>query len=308
MNHATVYIIGAGAIGKVLAVFLKQNGKNVVLLRGSVVNELTVTSHLAVELINQPRVTASVEEATLDKYDRLDGIIVITSKSFGNPELAQKLKGKTGHSPLVLLQNGLGVEQSFLDQGLEEIYRCVLFATSQPVGENVFRFQPVSESAIGVIRSNGSQLNEIVNALHTAGFPFRAEADIQKVIWKKAISNSVFNSVCPLLDIDNGIFHRHEKALALARRIVKECVLIAREAGVNLSEEEVIENLLKISKASDGQLISTLQDIRNKRRTEIDTFNFAIANLAKKFNKESLVTETRLLGELTKLKSELNLH
>lgn len=308
MNHATVYIIGAGAIGKVLAVFLKQNGKNVVLLRGSVVNEPTVTSHLAVELINQPRVTASVEEATLDKYDRLDGIIVITSKSFGNPELAQKLKGKTGHSPLVLLQNGLGVEQSFLDQGLEEIYRCVLFATSQPVGENVFRFQPVSESAIGVIRSNGSQLNEIVSALHTAGFPFRAEADIQKVIWKKAISNSVFNSVCPLLDIDNGIFHRHEKALTLARRIVKECVLIAREAGVNLSEEEVIENLLKISKASDGQLISTLQDIRNKRRTEIDTFNFAIADLAKKFNKESLVTETRLLGELTKLKSELNLH
>jgi 2-dehydropantoate 2-reductase len=308
MNNPTIYIIGAGAIGKVLAVFLKQNGKNVKLLRGSVTNEPTVTSNLTVELINQPGVTASVEEATLDKFERLDGIIVITSKSFGNEELARKLKEKAGRSLLVLLQNGLGVEQSFLDQGFEEVHRCVLFATSQPTGENVFRFQPVSESAIGVVKGSVANLNEVVSALHTQSFPFRVEENIQKVIWKKAISNSVFNSVCPLLEIDNGIFHRNEKALAIAKRVINECVTIANVAGVDLKEEEVMDNLLKISKASDGQLISTLQDIRNKRRTEIDTFNFAIASLAKNFNKESWVTETRLLGELTKLKSELNLH
>jgi 2-dehydropantoate 2-reductase len=34
--------------------------------------------------------------------------------------------------------------------------------------------------------------------------------------------------------------------------------------------------------------------------------NFSIVNIAKKLNKEALVTETKLLGELTKLKSELN--
>jgi 2-dehydropantoate 2-reductase len=307
VENQIIYIIGAGAIGKVLAVFLKQEGKNVILVRGSVSNEPTITSHVKVELVNKPTVEASVEQTTLDKFDKLNGVIVITSKSFGNHDLAIKLKGKAVKSPIVLLQNGLDVEQNFIDQGFEEIYRCVLFATSQSISENVFRFQPVTDSAIGVIKGSVHHLHDVVNALNCKEFPFRAEENIQMVIWKKAISNCVFNSICPLLEIDNGVFHRNEKALSIAKRIIKECIGVANAAGVNLTEEEVIENLLKISKASDGQLISTYQDIRNKRMTEIDTFNFAIAALAKKFQMDSMVTETKLLGELTKLKSDLNL-
>jgi 2-dehydropantoate 2-reductase len=54
-------------------------------------------------------------------------------------------------------------------------------------------------------------------------------------------------------------------------------------------------------------LISTLQDIKMRRRTEIETLNFSIVNIARQLNKESWVTETKLLGELTKLKSDLTL-
>jgi 2-dehydropantoate 2-reductase len=126
------------------------------------------------------------------------------------------------------------------------------------------------------------------------------------VIWKKAINNSVFNSVCPLLNVDNGIFHRNTQALAIAREVIAECVLIAREASVLLEPDEVIANLLAISRASDGQLISTLQDINRRRPTEIDTLNFAIVSIAEKFGKAHLVERTRLLGELVRLKSDIN--
>ncbi len=60
-----------------------------------------------------------------------------------------------------------------------------------------------------------------------------------------------------------------------------------------------------ISKLSDGQFISTLQDIRNHRKTEIDTLNFEIVRLVTELNCENLCTETKLLGELTKAKSVL---
>jgi 2-dehydropantoate 2-reductase len=73
-----------------------------------------------------------------------------------------------------------------------------------------------------------------------------------------------------------------------------------------LDPAEVEENLLNISRSSDGQLISTLQDIRNKRRTEIETLNFEIVRIARSLGKENTVKETRLLGELTKLKADLN--
>lgn len=121
------------------------------------------------------------------------------------------------------------------------------------------------------------------------------------------IVNCVFNSVCPLLSIDNGIFHRNNEALAIGKRIIKECIQVANACGVPLPEEEVTETLLAISRSSDGQLISTLQDINEHRPTEIATLNLEIARIAKELGMEDMVKETRLLGELTAIKSSLSL-
>jgi 2-dehydropantoate 2-reductase len=305
-NMKTIYIVGAGAIGKVLAVCLKLENKDVVVLRGSVDNKSNYVEKIRVELADKTNLEAEVEISTLSNFSELNGVVVLTNKSFGNEQLAKALKGKSGNSPIVILQNGLGVEQSFIDNEFPEIYRCVLFATSQATSTGSLRFKPVSVSPIGIIKSNDARLTDIVELLSNPNFHFKAVADIQTIIWKKAIANSVFNSICPLLDIDNGIFHRNETALALAKRVIQECVSIANETGISLSATEVLESLLMISKSSDGQLISTLQDIKNKRQTEIETLNFSIVSIARKLNKEAMVTETKLLGELTKLKSEIN--
>jgi 2-dehydropantoate 2-reductase len=305
MNSPT-YIIGTGAIGKALAVFLKLNNTEVILIRGSVDNQPARLETFNIEQSDGTLLTASIEVNTLSNFNQLTGIVVLTNKSFGNAQLSQSLKGKINGSPIVVLQNGLGVEQAFVENGFPEIYRCVLFATSQSISSHLIRFKPVAVSPIGTIKGSGAYLNSIVKVLDNPQFHFKAVSEIQTIIWKKAIINSVFNSVCPLLDIDNGIFHRSDTALAIAKRIIHECVTIARETGVILSEDEVVESLIMISKASDGQLISTLQDIKNKRETEITTLNFSIAAIAKNLNKESVVAETKLLGELTLLKSELN--
>src|SRR5690606_37550336 len=131
---------------------------------------------------------------------------------------------------------------------------------------------------------------------------------IQSVIWKKAIINCVFNSVCPLLDIDNGIFHRNSDALALARRVIAECLVVAEANGVILRLCDIENSLLKISRVSEGQAISTLQDIRSRRRTEIDTLNPEIVRIAAQLELQNAVPETRLLGELIRIKSELARH
>ena len=305
MKNQTIYIVGAGAIGKVLAVFLKLQQKDVLLIRGSVDHQASKIQSIHVEMASAS-FDASIEVTTLENLEKLNGIVVLTNKSFGNKDLAHRLKPKLNGSPIVVMQNGLNIEQSFIDAGFTDIYRCVLFATSQLVSDHTLRFQPVATSPIGVIKGNNQNLELIITELNSPNFPFQAETDIQPLIWKKTISNSVFNSVCSLLDVDNGIFHRNERAVAIAKRVIKECAVVAKISGVILKEEDVVENLLKISKSSDGQLISTLVDIKNKRKTEIDTFNFAIAGIAEKYNQESLVVETKLLGELTKLKSELN--
>lgn len=301
-----VFIIGAGAIGKALAVFLTLSGRNVVLLRGSIDNRSDHTENIQVVLNDQSVLEAEIDISTLSNFDKLEGVIVLANKSYGNKNLAQALRDKGRNSPIVILQNGLGVEQAFVDGNFSEIYRCVLFVTSQIVGPNKIRFRPILVSPIGTVKGDGSTLNKVVDQLDTPHFPFGVEADIQPIIWKKAIINSVFNSICPLLEIDNGVFHRDGHVLEIAKRVVGECVEIAQTKGIRLAVNEVIESVLLISKTSDGQLISTLQDINNKRKTEIETLNFAIVDAAQALDKVSVVKETRLLGELTRLKSNLN--
>src|SRR5690606_18966097 len=126
---------------------------------------------------------------------------------------------------------------------------------------------------IGIEKGNKVNLDRLVSHLNTRYFRFKSELQMEQIIWKKAIVNCVFNSICPLVEVDNGIFQRNEKALKIARNVISECTIIAKAKGINLNADEVEASLMQISQLSDGQEISTLQDIRNRRRTEIETLN-----------------------------------
>ena len=163
----------------------------------------------------------------------------------------------------------------------------------------------MSVCPIGIVKGNADQLKHITTSLSTRHFEFRTESNIDDVIWKKAIINCAFNSICPLLETDNGIFSSDDEALAIAKRVIDECMIVARQKDILLDADEIMKNLLLISKSSDGQLISTLQDIRNKQPTEIDTLNFEISRIAEAAGIPDQVRETKLLGELTRMKSKL---
>ncbi|MDO6602169.1 ketopantoate reductase family protein [Arenibacter palladensis] len=302
-TQTNIYIIGSGAIGQALAVFLKLAGKSVSLIRGSVNDGSRKTERLRVEMEDGTVQEAQLEIGTLVNFPSLNGVIVLTNKSYGNDKLATALRHKTGSSPIVLLQNGIGVEQAFLNHQYPEIYRCVLFVTSQRMNSHSIRFRPISSSPIGIEQGNIDRLDYIVSLLSTQDFHFNSEINIQNVIWKKTILNSVFNSVCPLLEVDNGIFHRNKAAFEIAQSVIYECSAIAGAIGVPLDVEELKSSLLQISRLSDGQEISTLQDIKNCRKTEIETLNPQIVKVAESINKRDLIWVTRLLGDLIKLKA-----
>jgi 2-dehydropantoate 2-reductase len=304
---ATIFIIGAGAIGKVLSVFLQQAGKDVILLRGRAVEGAAHAETINVKVQDDTIISEHIRVSKMDNFSKLEGIVVLTNKSFGNEAIALNIKNKVHKSPVILLQNGLNIEKPFNDPAFASVYRGVLFTTSQTLSADLLRFKPVSPSPIGIIRGDTSQLQTIVEQLSNPYFDFKVEEDIIPVIWTKVIVNIVFNSICPLLETDNGIFHRDPAALKIAKRVIAECINIAKRNKVILDEEQVVNTLLKISRSSEGQLISTYQDINAKRPTEIQTLNFAVTELAAELQLSDTVTETKLLGELIKIKSDLSM-
>jgi 2-dehydropantoate 2-reductase len=300
-----VYILGSGAVGFPLAAYLANAGRAVIAVRTS--RHDVPASSIAVAVQNgETRITASVETISLSRLKHIDGTIVVAAKSYANPAIAQALAEKAAAGPVVILQNGLGVEKPFLDAGFAPVFRCVLYVTGQPASDHEFVFRPVVASPIGIVAGGeAAALQQCVDDLSTAGFPFRAEANIQREVWKKVIINAVFNSICPLLKADNGIFVRDEAAADLARGLIRECVAVTDRLGLGLSESELIDQLLLISGRSDGQLISTLQDLRHGRQTEIEFLNLEIARVAASMRPAIALPQVELLGKMIAAKSSL---
>jgi len=203
------------------------------------------------------------------------------------------------------MQNGLGVEDDFLAAGLPDVYRCVIYATSEKQADGSCTFASIRPSPIGVVRGQAGTLRRLVEVLDTPGFRFVEDGNIRRTVWQKAIINAVFNSICPLLEADNGIFHRNDSARQLAEGIVDEGVAVARSLDLDLDRESLLEQVLTISRAADGQAISTLQDIRHGRPTEIGSLNLEIAKIAGRATPPVMAEETRLLGRMVLLKAAL---
>ena len=301
-----IYILGAGAIGMALAVNLLRNGRSVAAVRTSNTNYAWETVQVSVECDQSLTIEAPLEMVSLSKLDRLGaGTIVITAKATANRFLASELRDKKSSGPIVIMQNGIGVESPFINAGFPDIYRCVLYATSQEQQQNFFRFRSVAASPIGTLIGDTQKLSHLVTQLSTPKFQFRVEERIKEEIWKKAIMNAVFNSVCPLLEVDNGIFCRDKMVAEIALGIIEETVEVTKRIGLNLETKGLMEQLLMISKRSDGQLISTLQDLKNGNETEIDFLNLEIARIAGEMTPKIAVGKTKILGELIAIKSRL---
>ena len=299
----TIYVLGSGAIGFPLAAHLTRAGRDVVAVRTSRddVAEGTVTVGVH---DGEDAVSAPVKTVSLSRLERLDGTVVIATKAYVNGEVARAIEAMGATGPVVVMQNGLGVERPFVDAGLLPVYRCVIYATGQSSSEYGYTFRPVAPSPVGVVEGDGGGLEACVARLSTDAFPFRVEADIRREVWKKAIINAAFNSLCPLLEVDNGVFVREAGVAELAREVVRECLSVTDRLNVGVSEEELMGQLMRISERSEGQTISTLQDIRAGRPTEIGSLNLEIARVAASLRLE--VPRTELLGKMIAAKSSLH--
>ena len=305
MESEGICILGAGSIGMALAVHLANSGRRVTAVRTSTDDFEPQYIEVTVSGSSERIFSSRVEMVSLARLTRLAGIIVIAAKSYANRVIASRLRQMEILAPVVIMQNGVGVENPYLDLPALRVYRCVLYATGQKNGEGSYTFIPVTASPIGVVRGTRQELLYLVGALNTGEFPFAAQGDILQQVWKKATINSVFNSICTLLETDNGIFIRNEKAAQLAREVVDECVAVMQALGFGQSADDIMEQLFAISTRSDGQLISTLQDVNNGRDTEIDQLNLEIARIGRTLSPPVQANTTRVLGEMVRIKSML---
>ena len=280
-----IAMIGSGAAGSVFACYLKKGGAEMTLVdryqrhmdacRESGLRFVTPEGE---ELLTGFQTAASA--AQLDVQD----LVILMVKATQTEGLIPDLRHCVGPETVVVsLQNGLGNDELLsryfppenilygfgtIGTELPEPGKCV----SKPESGVIMRFGAVKDSPLS--RRAGQWLEQCFNA---GGCSTVFEPDIRPFVWKKAISNSGYNTLSALLRLKVGDYLALEAGEELLKSVWAEgCAVCRAVTGVDLWPE-ILEELPRLKQGFATYYPSMAQDVLiHQRQTEVQLLNGAI--------------------------------
>lgn len=282
--------MGAGALGSVFGGFLAEKGHVVYLIGREPYIKVIRDSGLKISGIwgehlvwNVKGFTSIKEIADMD-YD----LILLSTKSFDTEEAVKQLLPIIGPSTMILsLQNGIGNLETI--SGIVGIQRTigarVIFGV-ELIEPGHFKVTVIADKVlIGSISKEvpEERLEQIASTLDEAGIPTAVTKEIEKFIWLKVLYNCCLNAPAALLDTCYGKLGEFAATRDILRAVMTEVLSVAHSSGIDLGfpnakayEEVLYSKLLPITYAHHP---STLQDLKNGKKTEIDALNGAIVRI-----------------------------
>jgi len=308
-------VFGLGALGTVYACLLKKAGHEVAGLdREAVINKVKVNG-VNVEGIwgehqaHLDRLTTDIRELADEKFD----LVILTVKSYETEETVKQIKELTGADTYLLLaQNGYGNYETAARHLSED--RIIL-------GRVIFGAETLDwgHSKVTVIADDvllgspphaveNSVLEQMAAAFRSAGIPTRACEDVMQYVWAKIIYNSALNPLGAILEVAYGELAANENCRQIMDAVVAEIFAVLAAIGQPTPWPDAQAYL----NAFYGQMIppttmhhaSMLQDIKRRRRTEIDALNGAVVVLGEANGVDTPVNRT--IVNVLKAKEALN--
>ena len=286
-----IAVVGPGAIGCLLAAYLTRAGGTVCLLdhrpeRAKVLRErgITVESERG-DFHARMKVSATPTEI------RSAELLILCVKANNTADAAARLKGSISpQSHLLTLQNGLGnVERLGEYFGSSQILAGTTShgATLLEVGR--VRHAGYGEIFMGETGGAGStpagrsKLQNLAATFNRAGLDAQVVDDIESVLWRKLVVNVGINALTAILDVPNGELLRIHDCQSLMNGAVREAVEVAHRCGIELDDLEEIERVREVCRSTRANISSMLQDVRRKKKTEIDQLNGVVVEMATRY-------------------------
>lgn len=304
-----IAVVGPGALGSLLAASCARlSGHEVWLLdhRPERARQLACTGIIYEESGSRQRVRLWVTASAADIA--CADLVLLCVKSYSVSESLDHIKPLLCDSTiLVTFQNGIG-HLPVLRTKLPDRFPWAIGVTSQ--GATLVAPGHVRHGGQGLTRigwakpvadADDGRLEEVASLLTKAGFATEVEGDIMRHVWMKLLVNVGINALTALLDCPNGALLESSEAMARQEAAVKEAVAVAAALGIAF-EEEPLATTRQICRDTADNISSMLQDVRSRRRTEIDAINGAVVQEARRLGihvpeNERLVAEIRSIEQ-----------
>ncbi len=276
-------IIGAGAMGCLFAARLRRAGFPVALLEHSAERVKAIAQQgIRVEGVTGEytvHVPIFSETSSIAPPD----MALICVKSSDTRKAAEALKDcLKPETSVITLQNGLGnveVLAEFLGKR-----RIIGGATSEGatvLSHGRIRHAGQGKTLIGPAEGPDDRAQEIASALNRAGFKTEVTESIDSIIWGKLIVNVGINAIAAITRLRNGQLLQFPDIVAMIEGAVGEAAKVAEAKNIILPYDNPLGRVLEVCTATSDNICSMLQDVLNKRTTEIDSINGAIVREGK---------------------------
>lgn len=287
-----IAIIGAGAMGGTIGAYFSLGGADVRFVDPYQEHIDKINAYGLLMNVNQEIKTIRVKGylAASEIGETMDIVVIVTKGHYIDAAIRGALCLFDEHTACMAIQNGLGnveILSRYVDES--RIYASIVqLGASMP-----------GPGAVKVLKREGAMLScgpvsqdeptEEIHALTkilTDGgldaFPL-TKAEINRKIWYKMTANCTGNPCCAVTRLPLGRFTNCPEGIEIKSGLLEEILAVAECEGVT--------GLREISTATDywpednpmyHHVPSTAQDVRSKRKTEIDFLNGAIARLGKK--------------------------
>ncbi len=281
-----IAIIGAGAMGSIYGGHLSINNdvylidKNEKIVQTVNENGLKIQEN-GQDVIYRPK--AVVDTTDLPEMD----LIILFVKALFSAAALEENKHLLGPDTyLMTLQNGSGHED-LLSQFVSS--DRVIIGTTEDNGAildfGYVRRGGQGRTNIGMVEGQNDVIMKTLKGnFDSCGFETVIHENIQQLIWDKLFVNTSLSAITGLLRCRIGYVYENNNAWDMAVQLLREAVAVARGLGLETDEEEVKKKMIKIAVDSRDGVTSICSDLRNKRRTEVDTISGSVIRAAEKLD------------------------
>ncbi|MDD3251613.1 MAG: ketopantoate reductase family protein [Lachnospiraceae bacterium] len=279
-----IAVIGAGAMGSIYGGHLSlHNEVYLVDTNQAIVDHINENGLILQEngedVIYHP--TAVTSTAGLEPVD----LVILFVKALFSQSALSGNKGIIGPDTYVLtLQNGSGHED-VLSQFVPE--NQIIIGTTEDNGAVLapghVRHGGAGNTNVGMLVEDTNHfLPKLKEALDCCGFTGHIHANIQQLIWDKLFTNVSLSAVTGVLQVPMGFIAGNEHAWFIAQRLIHEAVAVAHGLGLTADEEAITEKVRKTSLDSPEGITSICADLRDGRKTEVNTISGSVVRASKK--------------------------
>ncbi len=285
MNNTGIGLVGAGAVGSLIAAALCANGHSFTWVERDPGRRAELSA-LAVQFPTGGRDYDLAACHLISNIGDLPPcrIIILAVKAHDIAEVLSSLKGQDG-AEILVIANGLITGGHHL--GL--LYGGAFIQSGVLVCGDDNRLE------IGLLGGGESRSKELSRLLEVPFLSCRPEKCIRERMWHKLAMNCVINPLTTMLDCENGYLIGHLGG-PFVRELVREIAgVIAAEAAGEFqppSRTELLEEIKQLVRRTKDNSSSMREDLRAGRSSEIDALNTAVAQAGSSHGIACPVNET----------------